>query len=198
MEDVCVAIRPRFQSAPWTEDSIEWQKFDAQVPLEQVARQIVQALERLDLAALFDSYSGRGSPAVPPKLLLAVVLIEKHRGRQSPAEWFVDLRENVVLQWAGFGIRPSRSVCYEFRDRLGPLLEQWNKNVLRQAIECGMTDASEGAIDGSTIAACASRHRLLNQQQLTGRIEKLHAACDQDDRHEPPEQKEACEKKGAS
>src|SRR5258708_2120208 len=41
-----------------------------------------------------------------------------------------------------------------------------------------------GAIDGSTIAACASRHRLLNQQQLAGRIEKLRAACDQDDRHE--------------
>ena len=103
MEDACVAIRPRFQSSPWTEDSIEWQQLDAQVPPEHVARQIVQALERLDLTALFDSYSGRGSPAVSPKLLLAVVLIEKHRGRQSPAEWFVDLRENVVLQWAGFG-----------------------------------------------------------------------------------------------
>lgn len=197
MEDACVAIRPRFQSPPWTEDSIEWQQLDEQVPLEHVARQIVQALERLDLTALFDSYSGRGSPAVPPKLLLAVVLIEKHRGRQSPAEWFVDLRENVVLQWAGFGVRPSRSVCYEFRDRLGPLLEQWNKDVLRQAIECGMTDASEGAIDGTTIAACASRHRLLNQQQLAGRIEKLCSACDQDDRQEPPGQTEACQKNGA-
>lgn len=77
-------------------------------------------------------------------------------GRPSPAQWFVDLRENLVLQWAGFGIRPSRSVCYEFRDRLGALLEHWNEQVVGLAIEGRLTDAAEGAIDGSTIAACAS------------------------------------------
>jgi transposase len=151
----------------------------------------VAALDRLDLSPLFDSYSGRGSAAICPKRMLAVVLIEKHRGRPSPAQWFVDLRESLVLQWAGFGIRPSRSVCYEFRDRLGPLLEHWNRQVVEQAIESGLTDASEGAIDGSTIAACASRHRLLNQSQLLRRIEQLTAACEQDHRREPVEKKGA-------
>jgi transposase len=181
--------RRRLASAPWTEDSAEWQRCDQQVPADHVARRIVEALKRLDLSPLFDSYSGRGTAAVDPKLLLTVALIEKHRGRQSPAQWFRDLRENIVLQWAGFGIRPSRSVCYEFRDRLGSLLDRWNKEVVGQAIDSGVTDAAEGAIDGSTIAACASRHRLLNQERLTARIETLGAACEQDGRREPVEKK---------
>ena len=196
-ENVSVAVVPQFQSTLWTENSEEWQQLDAQVPADHVARRIVKAVNRLDLSALYDSYSGRGSPAVQAKLLLVVVLIEKWRGRQSPGEWFVDLRENIVLQWAAFGIRPARSVCYEFRNRLGALLEQWNKDVVRQAIECGMTDASEGAIDGSTIAASASRHRLLNEEQLAKRIEKLRVACDQDDRNEPVKNMETKEKQGA-
>jgi transposase len=152
-----IAKQARFQSPPFPKDSIEWQRLDADVAADHVAREIVQAVERLDLTALYASYSGRGSPAVPAKLLLTVVLIEKQSGRQSPAEWFKDLGENLVLKWAGLGIRPSRSVCYEFRDRLGPHLDQWNKDVLRQAIDCEMTDATEGAIDGTTIAASASR-----------------------------------------
>ena len=183
------AAKRRFLSPPWTEDSSEWKRCDEQVPPDHVARRIVEALESLDLSCLFDSYSGRGSAAICPKRMLAVVLIEKHRGRPSPAQWFVDLRENLVLQWAGLGIRPSRSVCYEFRDRLGPLLEHWNKQVVALAIESGLTDAAEGAIDGSTIAACASPHRLLNQPQLHRRIEQLTSACGHDHRHEPVEKK---------
>jgi transposase len=185
------AQRQRFRPPPWTEASPEWQRCDAQVPPDHVARRIVAAVARLDLGPLFDAYSGRGSAAVPPELLLKVVLIERQRGRPSPAEWCVDLRENLVLQWAGFGIRPARSVCYAFRDRLGPLLERWNQDVVGQAIDGGLTEAAEGAIDGTTLAACASRHRLLNQPQLAGRIEKLKTACDQDGRHEPVDNKGA-------
>ena len=89
----------------------------------------------------------------------------------------------------GQGIQPARSVWYEFRDRLAPFLDGWNAQVLRRALECGLTDGSEAATDGTLIAACASRHRLLNQGQLTSRLEQLDAACAQDLRQESVEKK---------
>jgi len=122
-------------------------------------------------------------------LLLAMVLVEKRRGRASPRQWHRDQRDSVALLWVGQGIQPARSVWYEFRDRLAPFLDGWNAQVLRRALECGLTDGSEAATDGTLIAACASRHRLLNQSQITSRLEQLDAACAQDLRQESVEKK---------
>lgn len=101
------------------------------------------------------------------------------------------MAENVVLQWAGFGIRPARSVWYEFRNRLEPFLDGWFEQTVTLGLESGLTDASQGAMDGSTIATPASRHRLLNREQLERRLEQLAAACMWDEAEQPVEKKEA-------
>ena len=92
------------------------------LPADHLARQIDQAVEELDLAGLFATYTGRGSKALWPDLLLRLVLYEMQRGRQSPAEWFLDAKESEPLQWLLFGMKPSRTALYEFSDRLESIL----------------------------------------------------------------------------
>ena len=167
---------PRFARPPWTEDSPEWKRLDEQLSEDHMARRMVAALERLDLGPLFASYTRGGSDALRPDLMLRLVLIEVWSGRQRPSQWFRDAGENVVLQWAGFGIRPSRSTWYNFRDRLGPQIDRWLREVLQIAQREGITPARRGALDGSFVAANASRHHLLNEDRLGQRREALAAS----------------------
>ena len=71
------------------------------------------------------------------------------------------------------GIAPSRTRWYAFRDRVGPLLETFNRQVLEWALAQGLTTARRGSLDGTLIAANASRHRLVNLARLERRLAEL-------------------------
>jgi hypothetical protein len=130
-------------------------------------------LHHLDLAPLWNSYTVGGTDALRPDLMLTIVLVEMWSGRRRPSQWYRDALENIALQWAGFGIRPSRSTWYNFRDRVGSFLDGWFAESLDFARQQGITPGTRGALDGSFVAANASRHRLLNQERLEKRSAEL-------------------------
>ena len=66
----------RFAEPPWDEWTPQWQEIDQDLPADHLARQIDQLVEELDLAGLFATYTGRGSKALWPDLLLRLVLYE--------------------------------------------------------------------------------------------------------------------------
>ena len=105
-----------------------------------------------------------------------MLLYEHDRGVTQPTKWHRDLCENEPLSGCSSARSPSLTSLYEFRDRLDRLLPQWNSAVIRQAITEGHTEAAEASLDGSTVAANASRHHLLNLEQLDRRIEQLERA----------------------
>jgi hypothetical protein len=166
----------RFADPPWNEQSAYWQKLDREVADDHVARSVVEAVKSLDLKPLYDSYLGVGSPPIRPDLMLRMVLIETRMGRPQPTQWFRDARENDVLKWAGFGIRPSRSCWYDFADRIAPMLDHWNAEVLQNARQQGVTQAERCSLDGSAVAANASRHRLVNETTVNERFAQLENA----------------------
>ena len=134
------------------------------------------AVDRLDLSAFRDDYGRTGSPAYAPALLLKVILYETREGRHSPASWRRSARSSEPVRWLLRGGEPSRSCWYAFRDRIAPYLEDWNRQVLAQAVAQGRTPAQRGALDGTTIAADASRRRLLDEATLQRREEELRQA----------------------
>ena len=179
-----IAIRERhgkdadhcFAEPPWDEHDLRWREIDQSLPADHLARQIDQAVAELDLAGVFATYTGRGSKALWPDLLLRLVLYEMQRGRQSPAEWFLDAKESEPLQWLLFGVKPSRTALYEFSDRLEPFWDDWNQQTLHIAQEQGISLGDRVAVDGTLIAALASRHRMVNQKTLTDRLDALKQA----------------------
>jgi transposase len=161
-----VGKRDRFAAPPWTIDSEEWQALDRRLPPEHLARRIAQAVAMLDLEPLLDSYLGVGEKALRPDLLLALVLYEMHSKRPSPAQWTRDVRESEPVRWLLFGLEPSRARLYDFRDRLAPFWDDWNSQVLHQALTEEMTSAERVSLDSSSVAANASRRKLLNEERL--------------------------------
>jgi transposase len=175
-----------FAEPPWNVQSAPWRQIDAQLPHDHLAREIRQAMTHLDLTELYDSYSGRGKAPHRPDLMLAIVLFELRRGQRQPSQWFQDTQENCALWWLGYGIHPSRSCWYEFRDRTGPYLDRLNRHVLHQALDVGVTRVERGALDGSAVAANASRRRLLNAERLQQRLHQLKAARQDDAQGDTP------------
>jgi hypothetical protein len=176
----------RFAEPPWNERSAEWQIRDQQVSADHPAREVVEAMKQLDLTPLYDCYLGVGVPPIRPDLMLTVALIEICLERPRPSQWFRDVKENIVLQWADFGIQPSRACWYNFADRIAPLLEQWHVAALQFARKRGVTRAERMSLDGTSVAANASRHRLVNEATVEQRLTELESACQADAADQPP------------
>ncbi len=179
---------PRFAEPPWNCQSPEWLAIDGKLPEVDLARTIARLVdEELDLDSLFSSYAGRGSLPHRPDLLLKLALYELQEGRPKPAQWFKDHTRNIAIQWLIFGIKVSRSVLYEFRDRAGPLLKELSQQVIRTAIDEKHTDASTGSLDGTFAAANASRHRLVTLKTVEQRLELLNQEIAKDEAEEAAE-----------
>ena len=176
----------RFAAPPWNDQSAPWRQIDAQLPQDHLAREIREAMIHLDLTALYTSYAGRGKVPHRPDLMLAIVLFELRRGQRQPSQWFHDTHENCALWWLGYGIRPARSCWYEFRERTAALVDTMNTHVLHQVVEAELTTGERGALDGSAVAANASRRRLLNAERLQQRVPQLQAARHEDTQGETP------------
>ncbi len=168
----------RFAEPPWTEYSKAWRDLDEKLPPDHLAREVRDAMIHLDLAPLYRTYHGLGKAAHRPDLMLAMVLFELRRGRPKPSQWHQDAQENYSLWWLGFGIQPSRTCWYAFRDRTGTCLDTFNATLLHQAVTEDLTTAQRGALDGSAVAANASRRRLLGDKRLQQRVQQLGAVAE--------------------
>ena len=129
-----------------------------------------------DVEAVFEVYSGRGSKPHPPDLLLKLALYEHCRGRTKPIQWHRDMKSDINVQWLTFGMQVAEKTLYRFRDRVGPLLEDWHKQVLELVVTEELVDGRQASIDGTTVAANASRRKLGNMQQVEQRLEQLEQA----------------------
>jgi transposase len=171
----------RFAAPPWHDDDPRRRDLDVRLAPDHLARQVDQAVAGLDLTALYDAYAGTGSLACRPDLLLRLALYEVRRGRHSPADWWRDAHENEPARWLLRGLTPSRSGWYAFRDRVGPRLRDLNDQPLLRALEQGLTPLAQASLDGTTVAANASRHQLVNAAKVDQRLAHLAQALTADD-----------------
>ncbi len=114
-------------------------------------------------------YRGSGSKPYDPMTLLKMVLYQYLKGNQSPATWYEEAKLNEAMRWLGRGYVPARRTWYEFRDRLADRIEQLHKQLISRAMEQEHLDPSVGVQDGTSVAACASRHRMVNEETLQKR-----------------------------
>ena len=176
----CNRTTDRWVELPWATDAPDWIAIEDDLPCDHLARWMDRLVDALDLTALYATYRNRGSPAYRPDSMLKVVLYEMQLGRTKPAEWARDVVDSRPVQWLLRGLRPTRSRWYEFRDRLGPVLDQLNQQVVQAALDERLTTATRSAQDGTTIAAHASRHQLLKPKTLERRTIELRQAVEDD------------------
>lgn len=101
--------------------------------------------------------------------MLKMVLYQYLKKHTSPAQWCEEAMLNEAMQWLGRGYQPARRTWYDFRDRVGGVIEQLHQQLIHRAMDNNHLDPSVGVQDGTSFAACASRHRMVNQETLKKR-----------------------------
>jgi transposase len=167
---------------PWTNHSEAWRDIDQRLGPDHLARQIHAFVLGLDLRELERSYLGVGKSALPPALMLMVVLYEMHTGQLSPCDWASACQFLDPVKWLAMGLQPSKSYCYTFRKRLGPILANFHQQIVVQALAEGWTNGKQTSIDGTFVAARGSRHRLMKAKTLTQRLQTLQQALKENGR----------------
>jgi hypothetical protein len=114
-------------------------------------------------------------------LLLRLVLFEAWKGKLSPSEWHEDSEDSEPVKWLLFGLRPSLSCVYAFRNRCAGVIDGLNRQILQLAHAEGLVNAEAVAFDGTFVAAKGSRHRMTTAKTVDKRLAQLDAVLAADD-----------------
>lgn len=158
--------------------SDRYEEIDAKLDADDQARMVRRQVEQLDAQILHEVYRGVGRKAYDPVAMLQMVLYMMLQGVGSPAQWYKNAKLNEAVQWLGYGYMPARRTWYDFRDRLGKCIETLHADLVKIAIEQKLVDPTVGVQDGTSFAACASRHRMVNEQTLAKRQQVLQDLLD--------------------
>jgi transposase len=155
-----------------------WKEIDEKLDGVDIARIVDRQVNQLDPQTLHRLYCGVGHLAYDPVAILKMVLYLLLKGFASPARWCEEARLNEAVQWLGYGYTPSRRTWYDFRDRVGDCIMELHVQLLGIAIDQQHLDPTVGVQDGTSFAACASRHRMVNDKTLSARRQLLQDVID--------------------
>jgi len=134
-----------------------------------------------DQQQLLDLYSGKGSEAHDPRILLKFVLYQHRLGNTKPSKWNEKFENDACVQWLTFGSRVSRTTLYDFRDRVEPILQKLHAEVVQSSIDMRLIDPEKASLDGTYVAANTSRSKLLNLKKVQQRLEQIEQEIAQRD-----------------
>ena len=151
----------------------KWKQIDQRLGSNHHARIVQRQVDQFDRQTLHGLYRGVGRQPYDPTAMLKMVLYMLLKGIASPARWCEEAKLNEAVQWLGYGYQPSCRTWYDFRDRVGDCVEELHKQLIHIGMDQQLVDPTDGVQDGTSIAACASRHRMVNDQTLAARRQFL-------------------------
>ncbi len=142
--------------------------------LAHFVRELV--VETLDLSAIVGEYDElRGSPPYHPAMLTALLLYSYSQGVYSSRRMARSCEERVdFMAVTGLG-KPDFRTISEFRRRHLKALSELFMQVLRLCREAGMVKLGHVALDGTKVAANASKHKAMSYGRMKAAEEKLEA-----------------------
>jgi transposase len=143
------------------------------VPEEHLSRFVSDVVDSLDLSAIEEVYSEeRGYPPYHPRMMVKVLLYAYCTGTYSSRRIAAKLVDSVALRFLAAGNEPDFRTISDFRKRHGKALSDLFGQVLRLCRKAGLVKLGHVAVDGTKIAANASKHKAMSY----GRMKQAEAA----------------------
>jgi transposase len=142
------------------------------VPEDHLVWTIVEAVEEMDLSDFYADYraDGHGRPAYDPRMMVALLLYAYARGNRSSRGIERECREDVAYRVICANRVPDHSTIAEFRVRHEAALAELFTSVLSLCRRAGLVRVGVVAIDGTKIAANASRTANRGYEQIAREI----------------------------
>ena len=165
------------------------------LPEDHLARFVVETVEHLDTTALEEAYDGRGSEAYHPKMLLALLFYGYATGTFSSRKIEEATYDSVAFRYVAANQHPDHDTICTFRRRFLKELEGLFVQILEVAVEMGLLEVGDVALDGTKVKANASKHKALSyeyacklEEQLTEEVEELMEKAEEADAEGLPEE----------
>ena len=166
------------------------------LPDEHFVWTVLGAVEQMDLTAFYGAYraNGQGRAAYDPQMLLSLLLYAYATGVSSSRQIERCCEVDVAFKVITAMKVPDHSTIAEFRRRHQDAIADVFVQVLALCAEAGLVRVGVIAIDGTKLAANASRDAGRSYVSIVEELlaDAEQADCDEDDRHgddrgdEPP------------
>jgi transposase len=150
------------------------------VPEDHLVWTILGAVEEMDLSDFYADYraDGHGRPAYDPGMMVALLLYGYARGNRSSRGIERECQEDVAYRVICANRVPDHSTIAEFRVRHEAALAELFTSVLSLCRKAGLVRVGVVAVDGTKIAANASRTANRGYEQIAREILAEAAATD--------------------
>ena len=140
------------------------------LPQNHLARFVVEVIDQMELSELVRQYAGRGSAAYHPAMLLGLLIYGYASGVHSSRRIERACHDSVAFRFIAANTQPDHDSIATFRRRFLPQIEALFVQVLMLAREMKCLKLGTIALDGTKIAANASKHKALSWEHAN-RIE---------------------------
>ena len=145
------------------------------LPEPHLARFVVEVVSKLDLQELEMPYTGRGSKAFHPEMLLALLFYGYATGVFSSRKLEQATYDSLAFRYIAANTHPDHDTIATFRKRFLRQLKPLFVQILLLARTMGFLNLGKISLDGSKIQANASKHSALSWGHATELEERLKA-----------------------
>lgn len=161
---------------------------------KHLARFIVDVVSKLDLHELKMPYSGGGSQAYHPEMLLALLFYGYATGVFSSRKLEQATYDSIAFRYIAANTHPDHDTLAAFRKRFLQQLKPLFVQILLLAKMLGFLNLGKVSLDGSKVQANASKHSALSwghavelEQELKNEVTRLMAMAEAADTTEVPD-----------
>jgi len=136
------------------------------LPLNHLARFVVDVITQLDLKAIYAHYAPVGGAAIAPEILLGLLFYGYATGVFSSRKIERATYENIPFRFVASGLHPDHDTLAHFRKTFLPEIQELFVQILLLAQTAGVFRLGTISVDGSKIHADASKHHAVSYQRL--------------------------------
>ena len=168
---------------------------DDYLPERHLARFVVEVVEQLDLDPFIKSYSGRGSKAWHPSLMLSLLFYGYATGVFSSRKLEKATHDSIAFRYICANEHPDHDSINAFRKRFRKEISNLFTQILMIAKEAQWLKMGTISLDGTKMKANASKHKALSyeyacklEKQLKSEVDELLKMAEKADAEEQPEE----------
>jgi len=135
---------------------------DEWLPEGHLARFVADVVSQLDTSAIENCYSGRGSVAWHPKMLISLLFYGYATGIFSSRKLERSTHDSVAFRYLCANHHPDHDSIATFRRRFLPELESLFVQILHVGREMELVKLGNVSLDGTKMKANASKHKALS------------------------------------
>ena len=152
----------KFRSVDRTTPFLLPPSIDEWLPDRHLSRFVADIVSQLDTSVIENSYSGRGSDAWHPKMIISLLFYGYATGVFSSRKLERATYDSVAFRYLCGNQHPDHDSIATFRRRFLPELESLFVQILHIGKEMGLLSLGKVSLDGTKMKANASKHKALS------------------------------------